>query len=187
MKNMSKALLALTQLMLVGVAQAASISLSPSSQNATVGDVVSFDVNVDFSDVATDGGGFRISYDAALLGDADFSYAALPAPIAGTWVIDSTPGLLEGVGFDANAFQSSTLLGTLSFTVLGAGNTSVDLSDMVDPNWRFLDSSQLNTIDVTYSGATLGLTVSEVPVPAALWLMASGLGALGVGLRRRSR
>ena len=186
MKKSCRALLAFAPWVLVGAAQAASVSLSPSSHNAAVGNTVSFDVSVDFSDVATDGGGFRISYDAALLGNADFSYAELPSPISGVWAFDNTPGLLEGVGFDANAFQASTVLGTLSFTVLGAGSTSVDLSDMLDPNWRFLDSDQWNPIDVTYSGASLGLT-SAVPVPAALWLMASGLGVLGAGLRRRSR
>lgn len=183
MKKLSKLVIILAQLGLVSVAQAASISLSPASQNAVVEGTLSYQVNVDFSDVATDGGSFRISYDSSLLGDADFSYAALSSPITGTWAPVYSAGLIESVGFDANAFQGSVVLGTLSFTVLGAGNTTVTLSDMLNSNLRFLDSDQWDPIVVDYSGATANLTA--VPVPAALWLMASGLSVLGLGMRRR--
>lgn len=183
MKKLTKLVIILAQLGLVCGAQAASISLSPASQNAVVGDTLSYQVNVNFSDVATDGGSFRISYDSGLLGSASFSYAALSSPIIGSWGYVTSPGLIESVGFDANAFQGSAVLGTLSFTVLGAGNTTVTLSDMLNPSLRFLDSDQWDPITVNYSGATANLTA--VPVPAALWLMASGLSALGLGMRRR--
>jgi len=184
MKKLTKLVIILAQLGLVCGAQAASISLSPASQNAVVGDTLSYQVNVDFSDVATDGGSFRISYDSGLLGNANFSYASLSSPITGSWTPAYSAGLIESVGFDANAFQGTAVLGTLSFTVLNAGSTSVTLSDMLDANLRFLDSDQWDPIMVGYSGATANLTA--VPVPAALWLMASGLSVLGLGMRRRA-
>ncbi len=59
MKKLTKLMLVLAQLGMVGAVQAASVSLSPTSQPVMLGNNVSFAVNVDFSDAATSGGRFQ--------------------------------------------------------------------------------------------------------------------------------
>lgn len=186
MKKLTKLMLILAQLGLVGAVQAASVSLSPNNVDSFVGDTVSFSVVVDFSDVATDGGGFLINYDAGFLGDATFTYSSgLPGSIdVSNWDPYLQTGSVE-VGFDANdGFGGIATLGTMSFSVLTTGSSNIVLTDTA-PAWRFIDTNHVNFIDVNYSGATVN-AISEVPVPAALWLMASGLSFLGIGLRRRA-
>jgi hypothetical protein len=183
MKKMTQAMLLLAQIGVVGLAHGASVSLSPAVANATVGSTVQFTVNVDFTDDPTSGGGVQIAYDSNILGNAFFSYSgSLPGSILDTWAPDFSAGLIEGIGFDASSFNGSTTLGTLSFTALDAGSSALALSALA--NWEFLGPDQWTVLNVDYTGATA--QVSEVPVPAAVWLLGSGLSMLGLALRRRA-
>lgn len=184
MKNSVKIAIIAAQFVLASLCQAASVSLSPSSQNAMVGDSLSFDLNVNFSDIPTISGGFNITYDSSILGLTSFNYATIDPDILIPWtpISTGTAGLISGIGFevDASAFGGGITLATLNFSVLNQGVYNVGLVESV----QFLEADGLSFIDVTYNGATGQITA--IPVPAALWLLASGLSALGLGLRRRS-
>jgi len=89
--------------------------------------------------------------------------------------VDGTTGNLNiyEVSFDEtidlNELQADSFtLATLTFDVLKSGNTQLSflVNDLGDAEGNFLTAS-----------LTTG-TVSTVPVPAAFWLMASGLGLL---------
>ncbi len=182
MKKLTKLMLVLAQLGLMGAAQAASVSLSPTSQPVVLGNSVSFAVNVDFSDAATIGGRFQLSYDSSLLGFTSFSYNSNFTSGLTTYTPTLSSGLINNLGF-AGLVSGSGTLGTLTFSTLNAGNASLATGAYSDPFYRFRNSTGSSFLAVTYGGATA--QVSAVPAPAALWLMASGLSALGLGLRRR--
>ncbi len=55
MKKLSKLMLVLAQLILVGAAQASTVSLSTTTPTVTHKSVVSFDVNVDFTETGKQG------------------------------------------------------------------------------------------------------------------------------------
>ena len=171
---------------MVNTAQAGTISLVPSAQS---GNNISFAVNVDFTDGATIDGTFQMSYDTSILGGASFSYD--PTFLTTFDLVSYAPnmgsGVFTNVGFSANtaAFGGSGTLGTLSFSVLNTGAASVaSAADVAPNNNGFLNASGSSFLPMTYGSAAP--QVSPIPVPAALWLMASGLGALGVALRHRS-
>lgn len=185
MKNAVKIALIAAHFALAGVCQAASISLSPSPQDAVVGGNLSFDVIVDFTGAATIGGGFSISYDSSILGLSSFAYAPVPLGVDMIpWepVSTATAGTISGIGFevDSVAFAGSRILATLNFTALSLGAYNIGLSESIE----FMTADGLSFIDVSYSGATG--QIAAVPVPAALWLLASGLSMLGLSLRRRA-
>ncbi len=171
----------------LGTANAASISLTPSSVDAAAGDIISMDVIMDFSDVVTIGGGFDISFDTSVLSfvswDAnpvgDPGFARLP---------DVLDGLLSGIAVgDFNAgITGIQNLGTVTFEVVAGATRGIntvmpgDTSSVAGP---FVDFNTFQVVPVTYNGAQVN--VGAVPVPAAVWLMFGGLGALfGFGRKR---
>lgn len=167
----------------LGTANAASISLTPDSVDAAVGDTVSLDVIMDFSDVTTIGGGFDIVYDSSALSFVawnpnpvgDPSFARLP---------DISDGLLSGiaVGEFNTGITGVQNLGTVQFEVLALGG-EVSGADTNSPAGPFVDFSTFGVIPVEYNTAVVGSAV--IPVPAAVWLMFGGLGALaGFGRKR---
>lgn len=183
MKKLTKLLLILAQLGLVGAVQAASVSLSPSSQPVMLGNSVSFDVNVDFSDAATIGGRFQLSYDASILGVASFTYNSSFTSGLTTYAPTLSSGLIDDLGF-AGLLSGAGTLGTVAFSTLNTGDAGLASAAYSNAFYRFRNSTGSSFLTVIYGGATA--QVSAVPAPAALWLMASGLSALGLGLRRRA-
>ena len=149
---------------------------------ANVGDTVQFTVSGDFASAGADllaGGSIDFSYGPGLA----FADAAIDA----TW----DPAFSFGVGDQSDGTASyvfGTFTGvatdagivdimTISFNVLGNG--AITMSDSAAPG---------ATGWLTFSGASLAIdygTGAEVvvPVPAAVWFMLSGLGAL-LGFRR---
>lgn len=185
MKKLKKLMLVLAQLGVMGAAQAASVSLSPASQPVVLGNNVSFNVIVDFTGTPTLGGAFQLSYSSSILGGASFSYDSsfVSANSLTAYTPTLTSGLITNLGFDSASFSGSGTLGTITFSTINTGLASVVTAADADPFYRFLNTSGSSLNGVTYGSATA--EVSAVPVPAALWLMASGLSALGLGLRRR--
>lgn len=179
---------------LATVANAASISLAPTSSvvDTVPGDLVSFDVFMDFttdnnglgSDI-TLGGGFDIVYDSSVLAFVSLSNAELGDPAFGRDP-DILDGLLESWGFaDFNGLTGPALVGSVQFEVLAAlvgDSTLVSTTATNGISGPFVSAVDFITIlQVDYNE----VEVNAIPVPGAVWLFGSGLGLLG-WLRRRT-
>ena len=163
-------------------AGAASIYLDPDNARGLVGDVFSFDLYMDF-DVATSGmGSVSIQYEATVLGNASFSYdSAFESGVFQTYGPTYGTGEVGKIGFyDIDGISGLHRIGTLSLEALAPS----DLTPLaVLEEASFITADEFgDSISVEYSGATV--SIAAVPVPAAFWLMASGLGLLA-GWRRR--
>ena len=153
------------------------------------GSTLLIDIYAEFPANTTIGGGFDfnfstehfefVSWSAAPLGDPNF---ARPPDVG--------PGLLSGFAF--GEFQGldlpdPQLVGTLEFTVLGIGffpehgllALGPNANNLIGP---FIDANTFDPIDVNYSQ----VRIVPFPVPAAGWLLISGVVAVA-GVRRRRR
>ncbi len=184
-------------------AQANSIGLF---SGFLVGTNLQIDVDYDFTEFAMFGGGANIVYDTNVLEFVSYTRADLPSdaqgpasPIGG---LDS-PGLYTGFGvgtFDFfNGMTSAGTIGTFVFNVIGdpsgnfmgCGGDDFDAilqgSICVTPNVEnpFVSLAG-NIVDVdifTGPGAYIP-PENPVPVPGAVWLFVSALGAM-IGLRKK--
>ena len=170
----------------MSAAQAASIGIDPTDTTIDSGDMFTLDLNMDFSDAPTSGGAVDISWDPNIIEyKNDFAFnPAFTSRDTGFDVIDfQQPGLLSiGFGNLSTAITDTILVGTLGFTGIGSDTTDIDLQDSV--KWSgFFDFDTGASIMVAYTGGTA--TVNPIPLPAAAWLMISGLGMLGFSARRK--
>jgi hypothetical protein len=182
-------LLGFASLVAASVANAATLSLDPSSATVAVGD--SFSVNVLGSLFPTDGvagGGLVISYDSTLLSLGSYSLNDFPLDFSPGNDVAGALTLVLNAAFTGAAPATGT--GTFNFVTLnftaiaGTPGTAVDLTvDVLNP---FVNAVTFAEIPVdTLNGATV--TVGAVPVPAAVWLFGSGLlGLVGVARRRQT-
>ena len=175
-------------------AQAATITLSPTNYtnfNVNIGETVSFDMIADAADVGGIlAGGLDMFYDFEILKyNGDFAFdPGFPTDPFFSRVGDdcatvaapgcSEPGEINGIAFGnftGLAASGPTLVGSLSFTAMADGTTFLTMFDNDTPagSWFATDGS---AIDMKY----------VVPVPAAAWLMLSGLGLLGSIARRKA-
>ena len=186
--RMSKFLLGACCSLAISAAQAASISLSPSTVN-TPPDVFSIDLLINFSDIATSGGAVDITWDPSKLQyNSDFLFdSAFTSRDTSFDVIDFQSTGLLSIGFgtlSSSGISDTTVAGTLGFTSLmvPVDSTIIGLQDSA--KWSgFFDAATGAAITVNYTGTT----VSAVPLPAALWLMISGLGILGFSSSRKRK
>jgi len=170
---------------LLSSANAASISLVPTSavDGVSAGDIVSFDVVADFSDVPTLGGGFDIVFDSSALAFSSLTNNQVGDPAFGRDP-DILDGLLESWAFaNFNPLSGILAVGSVSFEVLGGfTSTTVGTSATNGIGGPFVDGNDfISIIPVEYSSVTV---TSQIPVPAAVGFLLSGLGALfGFGRR----
>jgi len=163
-------------------AQAASITLTPSVASVGTGGTVDVTFTMDFTDQATLGGGFDLLYNAAVLSLDSWTYEAIGDPL---FLGPATPGpgSITAIAFgDFSGLAGPALVGTASFSAIGAGTANFAMSDNVGPAGPFLDLGTFAPITVSY--VTSGLEVTTVPVPAAAWLFGSGMISL-IWMRRR--
>ncbi|MFK7886460.1 MAG: VPLPA-CTERM sorting domain-containing protein [Gammaproteobacteria bacterium] len=174
-------------------ANAASMSLMYTGDNQMIdgviqaegGDALTFDLIMDFSGDGeiTLGGGFDINFDAAGLTFDTYQSAGL-----GEASFGRDPEVQDGRLFSGafGAFAGLTgpaTVATITFIANGeAGLFNVSPSGTDGIGGPFISAVDFITVlDVDYNGAD----VQVVPVPAAVWFMLSGLGAL-VGFGRKS-
>ena len=173
---------------LAPVAWGGSLSLVPSSPSHDVvatGDVVTFEIHMDFTDEPTYGGNFSLLYDATSLGFVSFfrdesigdpAFSADPTISEGfleNWAAASLDGIPE-----------MAVLGSVTFVVLPtmAASTTVSLTrgSSIDCQWLVFPNAT-SCYDVDYGS----ITIRRVPLPATAGLLIFALISLGA-LRRRT-
>jgi len=183
MKTFRTLLAALAAVLLsaVGVANAGTLSISPSNTEVGIGDIFNLDIKgSDFLDTIV-GGGFDIAFNGAALElvsvtiDPSWEFA----PSGG--VIDNAAGSLTDASF--NSFTTPRSgdfnVATLSFRAVAAGLWEVALA----PSAVFVFSDiAANEVTPLFGSAEV---LVVVPEPGVVAMMLGGLALLGFALRGR--
>ncbi len=129
-----------------------------------------FVADIRFGSMLIDGAG---DTNGNVLGYAYYPYSILYSPVAGDIILDS---------HDLGSFDLFSLVLHELGHSLGLGHNE-DLEDAVMyPNYSF--TTGLHQDDIDGIQALYGPSVATVPLPAAVWLMLSGLGLISFTSRR---
>lgn len=167
------------------VSQAATVSLSPLSQNVALGNPVSLLLNMDFTGDPTLGGGVDIFYNSSLLSFVSFTFdSGLGDETSLRRLPDVLTNELNGLAFNSfTGLSGPSLVGTLTFNTIGAGTALFTMADNDFPAGGFYSAATFDPQAVTYQGVSVNVTA--VPLPAAVWLMLSGMGLIGAMTQRK--
>lgn len=166
-----------------GNVNAASVSFGASPADVSVSDVFTIDIlGEGFS--FSNGGGVNLFYDASILNVQSVS-------IDDTfWNFSTSTGTIDNVSGQVNdilmsAFPGLTVadftVATIEFIAVGGGTSSLMLTESIINPWASSGSRDNPTL------INSSVTVSAVPVPAAIWLFGSGLlGLIGVAKRNKA-
>jgi hypothetical protein len=182
--NFKHLTLALAATLSIGVAQAQSLVLTPSTKDVALHDTFSLQVEGKGFPTALVGGGFNVSFTSGLLELSPIAIAAgwEFAPQGG--LIDNASGKLNDAAFTTFASPKSGdfLAATLSFKAIGPGTATVRLTPSV--SFPFTDVD-VNAVNPSFGSATIN--ISAVPEPSSLALVLAGMGGLGWVARRKQQ
>jgi hypothetical protein len=193
--KISAAVCVITIALLATTAHAATISLSPASQNVGLGEPLTVDLNISglgngtalsVFDISVNFDSAELSFGSATFGDPvlgdqlDLGNLGLNGPTAtpGNGTVD----LIEADIFDSPATlltsqAHSFTLAALTFYDIAAGTTPITLTV------NSLADQEGNPFTASTLGASV--TVAPVPIPASGWMLLAGLFSLALALRGR--
>ncbi|MDH3387883.1 MAG: hypothetical protein OEN02_08240 [Gammaproteobacteria bacterium] len=194
-KQFGLCLVVIFSLLHTSAASAIILSFDPSDQTVQLGNPVSVDLRIsDLGDDILTGFDLDISFDDSILGFQSFTFGT-GLDVFGlgfnfTDVMDLGGGVVNvfelSLDFDLDLmlFQPDDfVLGTFDFSTLSLGTSALDIS------FALLSGEYDAFGFATELHADLragSVTVSVIPVPAAVWLFGTGLvGLIGFGKRRK--
>ena len=171
----------------VGVANAATVSLTPNIASGIVGDTFNFTIDAtDFLDGSA-GGQFTVNWDPSVFTATGGAVNNILWDVGTVNLGTSGQASINFTNiFGPDVTGPSFGIATLSLQATGGPVSPVlpNITMAASGNWFDLNNVNI-TSAVVFNGATV--TVNAIPVPAAVWLFGSGLlGLVGVA-RRRSR
>ena len=170
-----------------GGAQAASLALLASANPVTQNSPFTVDLVLTNTQPGRLGGKTVVTFDQTLLSYGSFSLTpGVPNLSFFSNPVVATNGNLKTVTFGFDYAPVSGVVGTFTFTPVGApGNLATlglrDSSQTIGSFFNYTPTYQ--RIYPTFTGTQVNITA--VPLPAGVWLLGTGVGALAV--RRRLR
>lgn len=165
----------------------ATIYATPAEQSVSLIDGTAvFELFMDFTDEATLGGSIDLDFSGPISFNSFVPSAwfnTVPEAVYTGFETERADGdLMIRFGRNPPGLSGVNSLGTVTVNLLGegAGILDININSIFGP---FVSASTFDVMEVELHGAQLDI-VSPVPLPAAAWLLLSGLGALGVVRRR---
>ena len=165
-----------------GPLYAASISLMPATTIVRLGDPVTLDLLMNFSDVPTLGGGMDISFNNNIIKSPSFVFdTPLDLDPSFTGWESLSAGVVTIYFGNFAGLHGPAKVGALSFFATGVGTTNLSLQDST--KWgSFFSAQSSQPISTQYNGAS----VQVVPLPAGIWMLLAGMAPLAGYLWRAS-
>ena len=197
-KQIGFCLIAILGLLQINAARAAVVGFDPVSQTVVQGNTASVDLVI--SGLGADilsGFDLEISYDDSILSFQSFTVGPGPTGLdpfgldGGLFSFGAElfPGtaFVQDLSLEPDAtlqmFQpDSFILGTIVFDTLSTGTSALTFSSALLAG----ETGPLGTFPLQADLLTGSITVSAIPVPAAVWLFATGLIGL-IGLAKRNK
>lgn len=170
-----------------GSAQAASLALIASANPVTQNSPFTVDLVLTNNQPGRLGGKTVVSFDQTLLSYGSFSLTpGVPNLSFYSNPVVGTNGNLKTVTFGFDYAPVTGVVGTFTFTPVGTpGNLATlglrDFSQTIGTFFNYAPTYQ--RIYPTFTGTQVN--ISAVPLPAGVWLLGTGLGALALRRRRR--
>ncbi|RDH80810.1 MAG: hypothetical protein DIZ80_17465 [endosymbiont of Galathealinum brachiosum] len=185
MKKTFKKAVVIASIFFVQHLHAATITWDSVDYTSDLNSVFTLDIiGTDFL-TNVDGGGVNISFDSNVLNvlsvSVDENLWDFGSGGINTGTIDNNVGTVNSIYVNAWSTVSGNFsVASVMFEAVGAGTTDLTLSEFAFNPW----ASGGSLIDHNYVAGSV--SVSAVPVPAAVWLFGSGLIALSGFARKKS-
>ncbi len=158
-------------------AYAASIGFQPTSSTVNLGQTVTLDIVMDFSDNPTTGGGVDLYFDTSAFRFSQFTFnSSFPTDPAFTHSPTLVDGHLDALAFGSfDGISGPAIIGTLALDTLATGSFTLTMGPTQNLRW---DGGFSNAIDYSLNEVQIGsatINVSAVPNPSSFWLFVSGV------------